>query len=95
MVFRFRARVILESLGFGPDIIDHLQSLFDKGQQSFLIAPVGFVSDHLEVLYDIDVECMRWAKDHGVPLARCQMLNDTDEFIDCLHSLVVERGFVR
>jgi ferrochelatase len=79
----------------GPDIIDHLQSLFEKGQQSYLIAPVGFVSDHLEVLYDIDVECIRWAKDHGVRLARCQMLNDTDEFIGCLHSLVVERGFVR
>jgi ferrochelatase len=79
----------------GPDIIDHLQSLFDRGERSFLVAPVGFVSDHLEVLYDIDIECMRWAKDHGARLARCQMLNDSDEFIDCLYSLVAERGFVR
>ncbi len=79
----------------GPDIIEHLQSLLETGKNSFLIAPIGFVSDHLEVLYDIDVECTRWARDHGVRLVRCQMLNDTDEFIDCLHSLVVERGFAR
>jgi protoporphyrin/coproporphyrin ferrochelatase len=79
----------------GPDIVDHLQSLFDGGQRSFLVAPVGFVSDHLEVLYDIDVECKAWARGHGANLARCRMLNDTDEFIDCLYSLVEERGFVR
>lgn len=78
----------------GPDIIEHLQSLFDSGQRSFLIAPIGFVSDHLEVLYDIDVECRGWAKEHGANLVRCKMLNDSDEFIDCLHSLVVEREFV-
>jgi protoporphyrin/coproporphyrin ferrochelatase len=77
----------------GPDIVEHLQGLFDGGRRSFLIAPVGFVSDHLEVLYDIDVECAGWAKDHGARLARCRMLNDSEEFIDCLHSLVVERGF--
>ena len=77
----------------GPDIVEHLQSLFDAGQRSFLVAPIGFVSDHLEVLYDIDVECMGWAREHGANLMRCEMLNDSDEFIDCLHSLVVERGF--
>lgn len=79
----------------GPDIIEHLQSQFESGQRSFLIAPVGFVSDHLEVLYDIDVRCAGWAKEHGVRLARCKMLNDSEEFIDCLHSLVVEWGYAR
>ena len=77
----------------GPDIVEHLQSLFDGGQRNFLVAPIGFVSDHLEVLYDIDAECMGWAREHGASLVRCKMLNDSDEFIDCLHSLVVERGF--
>jgi ferrochelatase len=79
----------------GPDIIEHLQGLYDDGQRNFLIAPVGFVSDHLEVLYDIDVECAGWAKQHRAKLARCEMPNDSDEFIDCLHSLVEERGFAR
>lgn len=79
----------------GPDIVEHLQSLFDGGKRHFLIAPVGFVSDHLEVLYDIDVECAGWAREHGAKLVRCEMLNDSDDFIDCLHSLVGEQRFVR
>jgi ferrochelatase len=77
----------------GPDIVEHLQGLFESGQRSFLVAPIGFVSDHLEVLYDIDVECRGWANDHGASLVRCKMLNDADDFVDCLHSLAVERGF--
>lgn len=77
----------------GPDIVPHLQDLYDGGARAFLIAPVGFVSDHLEVLYDIDVECRSWAKLHGAELDRSRMLNDSGDFIDCLHSLVLERGF--
>ncbi len=76
-----------------PDILEHLQELVDNGQQDFLIAPIGFVSDHLEILYDIDVECGQWAKDHGVGLTRCESLNDSDELIGCLHSLVLEKHF--
>ncbi len=79
----------------GPDIVEHLQGLYDGGQRSFLVAPIGFVSDHLEVLYDIDVECAGWARDHGARLARCRMLNDSDEFVDCLDSIVVEWGYAR
>ena len=77
----------------GPDILEHLQELVGKGQQDFLIAPIGFVSDHLEILYDIDIECAHWAKGHGVRLARCESLNDSDELIRCLHSLVLEKHF--
>lgn len=77
----------------GPDILEHLQSLFDNGQRRFLIAPIGFVSDHLEILYDIDVECQKWASDHGVRLERCDSLNDSDALVDCLYSLILERHF--
>jgi ferrochelatase len=77
----------------GPDILQHLQSSFEAGQRCFLLAPVGFVSDHLEILYDIDVECRGWARTRGARLERCQMLNDSDDFIDCLYSIVEERGF--
>ncbi len=79
----------------GPDILEHLEGLYGEGRRSFLVAPIGFVSDHLEVLYDLDVECSGWARSKGASLVRCRMLNDSDEFIDCLHSLVEERGFVR
>lgn len=78
----------------GPDILDHLSSLRSKGQKSFVVAPVGFVSDHLEILYDIDVECAQWARDAGASLVRCRSLNDSSEFISCLASIVRERSFV-
>ena len=79
----------------GPDVLEHLQSQYDKGSRSFLIAPIGFVSDHLEILYDIDVECVEWAKQHDSQLTRCESLNDSDDFISCLASLAEESGFAK
>jgi len=78
----------------GPYILEHLESLRAKGERSFLIAPIGFVSDHLEILYDLDVECAQWAKGAGVGLRRCESLNDSSEFLDCLFSIVRDKGFV-
>lgn len=77
----------------GPDILDHLEAQLSKGSKSFLIAPIGFVADHLEILFDIDVECRQWAAKKGVSLERCESLNDTQEFVDCLHSIIDEKGF--
>jgi ferrochelatase len=77
-----------------PDILDHLQALVGKGKRSFLIAPIGFVSDHLEILYDIDVECRRWADDAGVALERCESLNNSNDFVECLYSLILEKHFL-
>lgn len=77
----------------GPDIIDHLSQLRSQGKRDFLVAPIGFVSDHLEVLYDLDIEARDWADRHGARLARCQSLNDSKELVSCLRSLVLERGF--
>ncbi len=91
--FAFQSASHTREPWLGPDILDHLQSLLAKGRRSFLIAPVGFVSDHLEILYDIDVECRQWANDHGAQLARCESLNDSSELIGCLHSLVVGKHF--
>ncbi|MBI3858987.1 MAG: ferrochelatase [Thaumarchaeota archaeon] len=78
----------------GPDILEHLNVLHDAGKRKFLIAPVGFVADHLEILYDIDVECREWAKGVGAGLDRCRSLNASPEFIDCLFSVVEARDFV-
>ncbi len=78
----------------GPDILEHLQDRLDYGSRSFLIAPIGFVADHLEILYDIDVECRHWAETAGARLERCRMLNDDDDFVECLRSVVDERRFL-
>ncbi len=77
----------------GPDIVDHLEGLRLSGSDSFLLAPIGFVSDHLEILYDIDVECSHWAKEKGVKIARCRLPNDGDDLTRCLANLVNENQF--
>jgi ferrochelatase len=91
--FAFQSASHTREPWLGPDILAHLQTLFEKGRRSFLLAPVGFVSDHLEILYDIDVECRHWADEHGARLVRCESLNDSPEFVECLYSLVTERGY--
>jgi len=77
----------------GPDILEQLERLYGLGRRSFLIAPIGFVSDHLEILYDIDVRCVSWAKQKGVELVRCESPNDSGELIACLASIVNDNGF--
>lgn len=77
----------------GPDLLEHLQREYDHGSRSFLLAPIGFVADHLEILYDIDIECRQWAEKNGCQLERCVSLNDSDDFVDCLHSIVRDRRF--
>jgi ferrochelatase len=91
--FAFQSASHTNEPWLGPDVLDHLQDLFERGQRNYLIAPIGFVSDHLEILYDIDVECRQWARDRAVGLERCESLNDSDEFVECLHSLVLEKHF--
>lgn len=60
----------------GPDILDVLNSLRQDQQiTDVLICPIGFVSDHLEVLYDIDIECQTLAKELGMHLERTESLN--------------------
>jgi len=92
--FAFQSAGHTKDTWLGPDILEHLQSLFDGGSRSFLIAPIGFVANHLEILYDIDIECRRWAEKAGAKLVRCDMLNDDDDFVECLHAIVREKNFL-
>jgi ferrochelatase len=59
----------------GPDILDHLASLSAKGVADVLVCPVGFVSDHLEIRWDIDVEAVERARELGMRLGRIEMPN--------------------
>ena len=72
----------------GPDILDHLETLSARGVESVLICPVGFVSDHLEIRWDIDVEAMELAGELGVELSRIEMPNDEPAFIAALAGIV-------
>ncbi|HEX3254871.1 MAG TPA: ferrochelatase [Gaiellaceae bacterium] len=72
----------------GPDILEELGALYATGVRKVLIAPVGFVSDHLEILWDIDVEARDKADELGLELDRIESLNDAPEFARALAVLV-------
>jgi protoporphyrin/coproporphyrin ferrochelatase len=72
----------------GPDILQELDSLHERGVENVLVCPIGFVSDHLEILWDIDVEARERAAELGLRLERIDSLNDDPAFIRGLAELV-------
>ena len=72
----------------GPDILDHLSELNERGVDDVLVCPVGFVSDHLEIRWDIDVEAQDRSRELGMTLRRIQMPNADSDFVRALASLV-------
>jgi protoporphyrin/coproporphyrin ferrochelatase len=74
----------------GPDILDHLESLRRQGVESVLVCPVGFVSDHLEIRWDLDVEAKERAAELGLRFARVEMPNTEPRFVGTL-GLIVRR----
>jgi protoporphyrin/coproporphyrin ferrochelatase len=71
----------------GPDILEELDALHERGVRKVLVAPVGFVSDHLEILWDLDVEARERAAELGLDLDRIESLNDDPAFIRALADL--------
>jgi ferrochelatase len=72
----------------GPDILDHLRVLHEQGVTEVLLCPVGFVSDHLEIRWDLDVEAKELAQDLGLRLDRIEMPNDDPAFVRTLAGIV-------
>ena len=72
----------------GPDISEHLRELADSGVRDVISVPVGFVSDHVEVLFDIDRRAAAVAAELGIRLERPPALNDDPVFIATLAELV-------
>ncbi len=71
-----------------PDILEHLDALAERGVRKVLLCPVGFVADHLEIGWDLDVEAAQRARELGVELARIEMPNADPRFVDVLAGLV-------
>jgi ferrochelatase len=74
----------------GPDILDELDSLKARGVERVLVCPIGFVSDHLEILWDLDVEARERAAELGLELERIESLNDDPAFVQGLADLCRE-----
>jgi ferrochelatase len=75
----------------GPDVCDHLAGLARADAPAAVIVPVGFVSDHMEVLYDLDVEAAALARQLGLPLARAATPGTHPRFVSMITELVRER----
>jgi protoporphyrin/coproporphyrin ferrochelatase len=86
--FAFQSESATGEPWLGPDIVDHLDDLHARGVRKVLVAPVGFVSDHLEILWDIDVEARERAAELDLELDRIESLNDDPAFIGALAALV-------
>jgi ferrochelatase len=75
----------------GPDILEVIRSLPAEGYDAVVVCPAGFTSDHLEVLYDVDIEARAVAEEAGLTLSRTASLNDDPRFLALLADLVLER----
>jgi ferrochelatase len=74
----------------GPDVESVLKELSQDNVREVLIAPIGFVSDHIEILYDIDILYREKAESMGMILRRSPSLNISEGFIEALSKIVEE-----
>ena len=72
----------------GPSVDETIDEQTGLGVRKFLVAPIGFVCDHTEILYDIDVQAAQTAREFSTSLRRTESLNTSPEFIDVLEDLV-------
>jgi ferrochelatase len=72
----------------GPDVSEHVRARAAAGVRHLLVVPIGFVCDHTEILFDVDVQAAAAARDAGVELRRTESLNTSPTFIRTLASLV-------
>jgi ferrochelatase len=74
----------------GPPLDEHLQALAQRGVKNVLVMPIGFVSDHVEIQFDIDIQAQAVARECGLLLKRPSALNDDFLFIEALADVVAQ-----
>ena len=85
--FAFQSASATGEAWLGPDVLDALRDLRAKDVRDVAVCPIGFVADHLEVLYDLDVEAGRLANELGMRLVRTASLNASPEFVAALAAI--------
>jgi protoporphyrin/coproporphyrin ferrochelatase len=74
-----------------PDVCDHISALADRGIRDVVVSPIGFVSDHMEILFDLDVEAREAAAAAGLGFARAQTAGTHPAFVAMIRELIQER----
>src|SRR2546428_106547 len=93
-----RARMAWQSAGrtdeawLGPPLEEVLEEIGTTGEKAVLVVPFGFVSDHLEILYDVDIEARAFASERGLQLERTDSPNTDPGFIDAMAAAVRSAG---
>lgn len=77
----------------GPDVLDHLKKLAGEGIRNVVVSPLGFLSDHMEVLYDLDTEAAELARELGMKFVRARTVGTHPAFIRTIVQLIRERMF--
>ncbi|MBK9144823.1 MAG: ferrochelatase [Candidatus Melainabacteria bacterium] len=73
-----------------PDVLDRMRELASSGDDAFVIQPIGFISDHMEVKFDLDIQARELADELGVELARAATVGTHPAFIEMIRQLVLE-----
>jgi ferrochelatase len=92
-MFSFQSAGATGDSWLGPDILETVEMQAAKGLRRLLVAPIGFISDHLEILYDLDVQAKRRAEELGVALRRTESLNASPKLVEALKAAVLEAQF--
>src|SRR5579875_3187425 len=82
--FAFQSQGIAGAPWIGPTVEDTLQALAEEGHKSVIIQPIGFLCDHVEILYDIDINFRQFARELGIEVFRPESLNDSPTLIRAL-----------
>ena len=90
LVFQSRSGPPTQSW-LGPDICDYLRGLQAEGARDVVVSPVGFISDHMEVLYDLDTEARQVAAELGLNLVRAATVGTHPAFVSMIRELILER----
>ncbi len=76
-----------------PELPKVMREVGEQGYDHIVVCPLGFIADHLEVLYDLDVEAMKWAQQLRLRFSRTRSLNDDPLLIESLFRAVTSTGF--
>ena len=76
-----------------PELSEVMRKIAEQGYDHVVVCPLGFIADHLEVLYDLDVEAMKWAQQLKLRFSRTRSLNDDPLLVESLFRAVTSTGF--
>jgi ferrochelatase len=89
--FAYQSQGFTEDKWLGPTVESSIDEYAAAGVRELVLAPIGFVSDHVEILYDVDIGFRNYAAQRGIALRRPESLNDSPTFIRALAAVAREK----